>query len=155
MASAGFDERWIEAPLEDLIAHIVISYHGPLPARLSRIAELTRAVFGTALDERLAELGLLLLEHTRREEELVFPWLRRCNPGSAGMLVNLLEREHHEVVHRIDTLRRFAGSVVHRRRGLLELSAQLAVFDAELEIHMGLENRVLFPRALAWASPEP
>ena len=152
--------RWEQAPIEDLIDHIVDTYHRPLPGALACAAAAIRAGLdaqgardranlarAAASLERITEL---LLEHQRQEEELVFPWLRSRDRTSAGLLVSLLERDHHEIEREIADLGALAASIDHdgERR---PFATTLGALADELHRHIELENRVLFPRALATA----
>jgi regulator of cell morphogenesis and NO signaling len=152
--------RWEQAPLDELIDHIVDTYHRPLPGALACAAAAVRAALDaqTARDranlartaatlERITEL---LLEHQRQEEELVFPWLRSRDRATAGLPVSLLEREHHEIERQIAELGALAASIDHdaERR---PFATALGALAQALHEHIELENRVLFPRALAAA----
>jgi len=141
--------RWDAAPLGELIDHIVATYHRPLPCELDQVQALARRALGRSLDDGLEELRDLLLEHTRREEELVFPWLRTPRQGGAGLLVNLLEHEHGDTVRRVRELRRRVDDPSSSGRPAVRaLSTRLRRLEAALDEHIGLENHVLFPRAL-------
>jgi len=146
--------RWDEAPLGALIDHIVETYHRPLPGMLTRLAAAATAALGATFAAQIDDLKGLLLDHMRREEELVFPWLRRPSPGSAGVLVTLLEREHDDAVRCVRELRQTLADLAAAPRATNDsLTAQLRDLEQALEEHVTLENQVLFPRALA-ASPE-
>jgi len=141
---------WDEAPLGALIDHIVATYHRPLPAMLARLQAAARQALGAQLTERIDELRGLLLDHLRREEELVFPWLRRPSPGAAGVLVSLLEHEHGDAVRCVRDLRRTVASLAGASAEMTRaVTNELRVLEAALEEHIQLENQVLFPRALA------
>lgn len=133
-----------------LIDHIIATYHRPLPRMLGRLASAARRVGGAALAAQVDELGVLLREHMHREEVLVFPWLRRDNRTAAGVLVNLLEHEHGDVVRQLQELQRLATAHAGAGgRAAGALSAQLRALEVALDEHIHLENHVLFPRALA------
>jgi regulator of cell morphogenesis and NO signaling len=155
--------RWEHASIDELIDHIVDTYHRPLPGALACAAAAVRAALDaqTARDranlaraaatlERITEL---LIEHQRQEEELVFPWLRSPERASAGLLVSLLERDHHEIERLIADLGGLASSIEHGAEQR-PFAASLVELAAALHRHLDLENHVLFPRALA-AALEP
>jgi iron-sulfur cluster repair protein YtfE (RIC family) len=156
--------RWEHAPLDELIDHIIDTYHRPLPGALACAAAAVRAALDAQTARDRAKLGRaattleriteLLLEHQRQEEELVFPWLRSRDRASAGLLVSLLERDHREIEREIAELGALAASLDHDalRR---PFAAALAGLAEELHQHLDLENRVLFPRALAAALGGP
>lgn len=153
MPSIDTASPWDQRPLGALIDHIVAAYHRPQPAELARLQALAEHLPGGAVAAGLAGLRELLREHTRREEELVFPWLRGGNQRSAGLLVNLLEHEHGDIERGLRDLTRLCAPdaaepdrVAARVRR--ELAAGLRAFERTLDVHLRLENRVLFPRAL-------
>ncbi|MCA9675820.1 MAG: hemerythrin domain-containing protein [Kofleriaceae bacterium] len=144
---------WDDAPLGALIDHIVATYHRPLPAMLARLRALAARGVDGAVVAGLQDLSSLLLDHMRREEELVFPWLRRRSRNTAGVLVNLLEHEHVDAVHRVQKLHVLAGAGEHDApvapRGGGPLVELLRELEHALVAHIALENQVLFPRGLA------
>ena len=140
--------RWNEAPLGALVDHIVTTYHRPMPAALRDLQALARRAFGAALDDRLGELRDLLAEHMRREEQLVFPWLRRVHQDGAAVLVSLLEREHDDAERRIRDLIALAEAGGGAPRSATALAARLRALAADHSEHVRLEDGVLFPRAL-------
>lgn len=158
MPSIDTASTWAERPLGALIDHIIAAYHRPLPAELARLLALAEQLPGGGLVRGLTGLRELLREHTRREEDLVFPWLRGGSRRSAGLLVNLLEHEHGDIERCLRELTDLcvphadadvdADPEAWVRR---ELSAGLHAFDRALAAHLRLENRVLFPRALTGA----
>ncbi len=144
--------RWDEAPLGDLIDHLVTAYHRPLVRALATLPRHARGAVGPDFAGRVEELRELLVEHMRREEELVFPWLRRPRPGGAELLVHLLEHEHGDTLRRVRVLRaEVAARARVAPRAARALSARLRRLERGLDAHILLENRVLFPRALAAA----
>lgn len=146
------ERRWDDGPIGALIDHIVATYHRPLPAMLARL-QAAASMRGARLTRGVDELCELLLEHLRREEELVFPWLRRPNRGAAGVLVAVLEHEHGDAARSIADLRELAADQPDDRAGTAgSLSRCLQSLQEVLEAHVQLEDKVLFPRALAAAA---
>lgn len=156
MSSILTADRWNDAPLGALIDHIVATYHRPLPEALRRLRILARGGLARELDDRLAALGELLLEHTHREEELVFPWLRRSVQHGAGVLVTLLEHEHGDVVRQLAELRAMTSAPGASASGSRRaLSSHLGALQVALVEHLRLESCVLFPRALVADESSP
>ena len=137
--------RWENAPLDELIDHIVAAYHRPLAAAIARLSAAAQTGTVARLSERL---GDLLVEHQRQEEELVFPWLRSRNRSTAGVLVSLLERDHREIDGLLDALNDAAASC-EGRAAPDDFARELDALIEHLHRHFELENHVLFPRALA------
>ena len=160
---------WPSAPLRDLTAHIVASYHEPLREELPRlealagkVATVHRARAAERLDELQATLGELaadLLEHMQKEERVVFPAITRLEDGGTsglplGQPVRVLELEHDRAGELLSALRRVTGDFVPPDWACATVRALyegLAELETEMQVHVHLENNVLFPRALALA----
>jgi regulator of cell morphogenesis and NO signaling len=153
--------RWDEAPLDDLIRHILAAYHEPLKEELPRLDSMARKVVDVHGDKRpetLAELltvfrGLKaeLEQHMAKEEQILFPMIQRGQGVMADGPISVMEHEHDS-----------AGRALHRLRELTdgyEVPAEacntwralwhgLAALEESLHQHIHLENNILFPRAL-------
>ncbi|MHC4959094.1 MAG: iron-sulfur cluster repair di-iron protein [Planctomycetota bacterium] len=156
------EQRWDEAPLGDLIDHILETYHRPLDEELPRLDAMARkvhAVHGDKDPERLAGIesvfaGLKaeLEQHMAKEEQILFPMIRQGQGAMAGGPVSVMEHEHDS-----------AGAALRRLRELTNgyevpegacntwraLWHGLAALETSLHQHIHLENNILFPRALA------
>ena len=154
--------RWDEAPLEDLIDHIVTAYHRPLDEELPRLEAMARKVnrvHGEKDPERLADLLAVYLalraeleQHMMKEEQILFPMIRQGRGAMAKGPVSMMIDEHDS-----------AGNALHRLRELTNdyqlpegacttwraLWHGLAALETALHEHIHLENNILFPRALA------
>lgn len=155
-------QRWDEAPLEDLIDHILATYHRPLDEELPRLETMLRKVnqvHGEKDPVRLAELLKVFIElkdeltsHMLREEQVLFPMIKSGNGAMAMGPVNVMMHEHES-----------AGNALKRIRVLTDdyqppdcacttwraLWHGLGVLETNLHEHIHLENNILFPRALA------
>ncbi|PKN55505.1 MAG: iron-sulfur cluster repair di-iron protein [Deltaproteobacteria bacterium HGW-Deltaproteobacteria-14] len=151
---------WTQAPLGALIDHIIARFHDPLREEMPRLAFLAHKV-ARVHEERDARLPALrdvylaianeLGPHLDKEEQILFPWIRRGQGGSAGAPVRVMESEHEHVGALLVQLRKLADDYVvpdmacGSWRALLE---GLELFEADLHAHIHLENNVLHPRAL-------
>jgi regulator of cell morphogenesis and NO signaling len=154
-------ESWAEAPLDDLIEHILATYHRPLEEELPRIEAMARKVHQVHgdRDERLAGIlsTFLALQsdlgpHMMKEEQILFPMIRAGQGDMADGPVHVMEAEHDE-----------AGALLRRLRELTDgyavpqgacntwtaLWHALADLERAMHEHIHLENNILFPRALA------
>ena len=83
LGPAAVERAWAEAPLEDLVAHILTAYHRPLWEELPRLETMARKVLEVHRDkepELLAELLAVYLAleselsmHMQKEERILFP----------------------------------------------------------------------------------
>jgi regulator of cell morphogenesis and NO signaling len=158
---AGEAKRWDEAPVADLVRHIVDTFHTPLREELPRLESMTRKVHRvhydkdperlTALLESFLRLKAEVDEHMDEEEKTLFPEILA---GAAGPSRPVAAFVHdHEVV----------GAELARIRELTDdfrvpamacstwnaLWHGLAALETDLHEHIHLENNVLFPRASA------
>ncbi|MEQ8818930.1 MAG: iron-sulfur cluster repair di-iron protein [Sumerlaeia bacterium] len=164
---AGTD--WTQVPLTELADHIVATHHdylrGELP-RLEMMAARVAKVHGDhapdtiELHQVFAALRRELEEHTMKEEEILFPWIRRMERGGgpAGPMapsvanpIRCMEQEHDA-----------AGAALEKMRALTNdftppadacntwrvLYAALDGLEQDMHTHIHKENSILFPRAL-------
>ena len=153
--------RWDEAPLAELIDHILATYHRPLDEELPRIEAMARKVADVHGDKRpdvLPELLAVYLglkaeldQHMMKEEQILFPMIKNGQGVMAGGPISVMEHEHES-----------AGGALKRLRELTdgyEVPAEacntwralwhgLAALEESLHQHIHLENNILFPRAL-------
>ncbi len=155
------EEQWVQAPLGDLIHHILGAYHGPLQEELPRLESMAQKVLevhGDKDPETLSELvevyaGLKaeLSQHMVKEEQILFPMIEQGQGAMAGGPVSVMKHEHDS-----------AGAALRRLRELTKdyqvppgacntwraLWHGLAALEESLHQHIHLENNILFPRAL-------
>lgn len=155
-------DRWNEAPLGELIDHILARYHRQLHEELPRLEAMARKVVAVHREKdpvRLPELLSVYLElkaeldgHMAKEEQILFPMIKRGQGAMAGGPVAVMEHEHD-----------VAGNLLRRLRELTdgyEVPAEacntwralwhgLEALERDLHEHIHLENNILFPRALA------
>jgi regulator of cell morphogenesis and NO signaling len=173
---AGATERdWQTAPLGELAKHIVATHHEylklELPALGSRMDKV-HAVHGARDPETLSHMaevfGALRAEmelHMHKEEAILFPFIERYGfaeakgipmpPVPFGTIANpiaMMEREHVSAGDALGKIRdlthdyqlpSYACSTVQA------LYAGLQALEADLHVHIHLENNILFPRAIA------
>lgn len=176
MADVPFDLSRVGPPewaLDELADHIIDRHHryvqGAIPALRDGLA---RAVdrWGAAHAPILAiqaffeELASELEAHMAKEEHLLFPAIKdlvrarrqeRAGPPTpfATLLhpIRVMEGEHDRARAVLVNLRRethnYHPPAVADDAGR-ECYRELAIFDADLETHIHLEDDVLFPRAL-------
>lgn len=161
-SSDATQKRWDEAPLGELIDHILVTYHRPLDEELPRLeamARRVRHVHGEKDPEMFAELVSVLValkkeleEHMMKEEQILFPMIKQGQGASAQGPVSVMMQEHDS-----------AGNALRRLNELTDgyqvpegacntwraLWFGLAALELALHEHIHLENNILFPRALA------
>ncbi len=157
---------WMDAPLPDLLTHIVDGHHSftrDLCRRLRADLAVAFATQGTAYG--LKPLGVAfdafedeLLTHLDREETVVFPYIRVLARGerprggftTVEYPIRIIGFEHESQEDWLRELRRLTDhySPPPGSCGALRaVCADLASLERDIHEHLHLENNVLFPRA--------
>ena len=168
--STSLESDWSSRPIPELIGHIVGHYHHALRRDLPGLRELAAKVASRhgqtvpaliAVREIVDRLALELLSHLEKEEVVLFPTILRLaderSRGEVGVaagavdgMVEAMETEHEQVGFMLAQLRALTvdfqppANACNSFRGLYALLAEL---EAETEVHIHLENNVLFERA--------
>jgi regulator of cell morphogenesis and NO signaling len=161
------DHDWAGESLHRLIDYIVDSFHIPLRNELPRLESMAtrvRRVHGAAashlarLDAIVADLAVGLQSHMRKEEMVLFPAIRAIELGRPGLVIATsiaaMQHEHGRAGATLSELRDLTGgyrapdAACETYRALYR---GLAGMEAQMHVHVHLENDILFPRALALA----
>ena len=156
------EERFDEASLEDVITHILVTYHRPLDEELPRLMAMAEKVLEVHRDkapETLPELvsvyrGLKseLEEHMAKEEQILFPMIQRGQGAMADGPIAVMHQEHDAAASALARLRELTNDYTVPDEACNTWRALwhgLKALEASLHQHIHLENNVLFPRALA------
>jgi regulator of cell morphogenesis and NO signaling len=160
------DRDWAREPLARLIDHIVTAYHAPLREELPRLRALSAKVAKVhgarawqlgRLDSALGELSAELVAHMRKEEEVLFPAIRRLESGDGSSAfplavpISVMEQEHEHAGELLAEIRALTDGFSVPEWGCATVRALyhgLAELEAAMHVHVHLENNVLFPRAV-------
>ena len=153
--------RWDQAPLGDLVVHILAAYHRPLDEELPRLEAMVRKVVevhGDKDPEMFSELlsvflGLKaeLVDHMAKEEEILFPMIKRGDGAMADGPISVMEQEHESAGAALRRIRELTGGFEVPEEACNTWRALwhgLAALEESLHQHIHLENNILFPRAL-------
>jgi regulator of cell morphogenesis and NO signaling len=169
------ERNWAEAPLTDLVRHIQTRYHAHLREELPRLdAMLAKVVsrHGDSLPELLLPLQQTfrslqqeLLAHMLKEDRVLFPFIegldangpRPLNEAASGLVapITVMEAEHASAGAALEQMRQLTAGYAPPEwacptfRGLYFGLSQL---EADMHLHVHLENNILFPRAVWLAS---
>jgi regulator of cell morphogenesis and NO signaling len=162
-------QDWSGRPLTELTAHIVDAFHDPLRQELPRLRQRAakvqhhqgpdKHVLGVVQYE-LERFNAELQPHMAAAERELFPLVERidrreCRPGDAalfGQLRAALEADHAEAGHALQILRNVTNRYelpVRSCATLRGLYQGLRDLERLMQLHVHLENNVLFPRAAA------
>jgi regulator of cell morphogenesis and NO signaling len=160
------DRDWANESLGRLIDHILTAYHAPLREELPRLRALSSKVAQVhgarawqlrRLDAALGELSAELVAHMRKEEEVLFPAIRRLESGKGSSAIPLavpiavMEQEHEHAGRLLAEIRALTDGFSVPEWGCATVRAVyhgLAELEAAMHVHIHLENNVLFPRAV-------
>lgn len=157
-------EVWTDSSSEEIINHVIQHYHVPLLdelAQLSPYVTKVSKVHGDRHQELLKVYELFnefkkeLIEHTAKEEETVFPLLKKLEdpevPNREEIIkyIKELEKEHDHAGEILRQLRETTSdyelpldacgtyTLVYKR---------LEALEGQTFMHVHLENNILFPR---------
>jgi regulator of cell morphogenesis and NO signaling len=173
---AGSSDRdWQTAPLEELARHILATHHEylklELPALGNRMQKVL-SVHGTkdrATLSRLASVFDALRSememHMHKEEVMLFPFVeqygraqtsgRPLPPVPFGSIANpiaVMEREHEQSGDELSQIRQLTHDFEYPPYACNTVRALfdgLKALEADMHVHIHLENNILFPRAIA------
>jgi regulator of cell morphogenesis and NO signaling len=161
LSTADFDvDQWNEAPLPDLIEHIVGTYHRSLDEELPRLEFMARKVLRVhgdkapdilpALVSTLLGLRTELEEHMAKEENILFPMILAGKGRSALGPISVMEEEHESASASLSQLRELTDDYRVPEGACNTWGALwhgLAALEKDLHQHIHLENNILFPRS--------
>ncbi len=153
--------NWSDAPLNDLIEHIVSRFHTSLREELPRLEAMAikvNQVHGDKDPERLQAIETVfcglkeeLLLHMLKEENILFPMIVRGEGKMAGAPVSVMEYEHDSAGTALKQLRELTNDFTPPEGACSTWRALwhgLAALEQDTHQHIHLENNILFPRAL-------
>lgn len=158
------DRDWSTAPLDDLIDHIVSTHHGATKKMMPALWERLREVLQTHGENHpeLHEVGKILAplftelgQHLQKEEQILFPTIRRlssdasANSDSPEGPMSAMEHEHDNAGEAFRKLREITDGFrapEDADDSYRTLYAGLHELERDLHVHIHLENNVLHPR---------
>jgi regulator of cell morphogenesis and NO signaling len=170
LAEPSPERDWTNATMTELADHIEETHHAYLRRELPRQTGLINKVV-RAHGERHPELGELatvfagfcaeLSSHMMKEEQVLFPWLRRLESGDSGAshACASVTAPVAQMMHEHDD----AGAALEKMRELTDgftppdgacgtyraLYASLAELELDLHRHIHKENSILFPMGVS------
>ncbi len=168
---SGLQNSW---ELDYLADYIVNTHHRYIRTKLPEISEYAKkvaAVHGEKHPETVeiarhfAAVASELSSHMQKEEQILFPYMKSLvaaknekqvsfQPpffGTAKNPIGMMEHEHQMVGDEFADIRRLsndyeppAGACTTYR----VLFANLKAFDEDLQLHVHLENNILFPKSI-------
>jgi regulator of cell morphogenesis and NO signaling len=153
--------RWDREPLSALITFIVDTYHRRLRASVPDLIRMAEKVETSHRDKPTCPHGLAaqlktmhaaVLEHLEKEERVLFPLILAGHGRAAIGPVQVMEMEHDDHGRNLAMVRQLTNNLQAPPEACATWRALylgLLQLEAELMVHIHLENNVLFRRALA------
>ncbi len=155
------ETRWDQAPLDELINHILVTYHEPLREELPRLEAMAlrvEHVHGDKMPAILPELARVvtalkaeLEQHMMKEEQILFPLVLQGESVMIDCPIKVMEQEHDSASQALQKLRSLTNEYTVPEGACNTWRALwhgLAALETDLHHHIHLENNILFPRAL-------
>lgn len=171
-APAADETDWSTAALSDLADHIVARHHVYLRDELPRLEGLLEKVVAAhgahhpelrQVQQVYAALAAELRSHMMKEEQVLFPIVKRLEEAAAGghaapafhcgsvnNPIAVMEDEHRfagDCLRRMSTLTGQYEVPADACQSYRVLLAGLDALEQDLHLHIHKENNVLFPRA--------
>lgn len=150
------DNHWRRSAPAQLISHILTRYHQRHREQLPELIRLARrveqvhdqqALCPNGLADHLGDLQQELESHMLKEEQILFPMLRRGDRTLARGPISVMRFEHEQHNQGLDKLHELTNNLMLPSgacRTWQALYAQLSEFCTDLEEHIRLENDILF-----------
>jgi regulator of cell morphogenesis and NO signaling len=173
LAPAGTDTPDLKAlaagSLTDLLRHIMDNHHEYIRRELPRLTLLMGKVKNAhganhaelaRVEQVFQALAADLMPHLMKEEQILFPFIQQMDQGAVGSScfgsvqspIRVMEMEHDAVGAMLLELRELTQNYTAPADGCATFQALYAGFqelEADLHLHIYLENQVLHPRATA------
>lgn len=153
------DRDWREASTDELIDHILTRYHDvhrqQLP-ELIRMARRVEQVHGerdtcpNGLADLLTAIHQEMESHMQKEEQILFPMLRRGMDAQAQGPIAVMRHEHDDHGENLDEVMALTDNITPPKGACTTwraLYTGLREFREDLMEHIHLENNLLFERA--------
>jgi regulator of cell morphogenesis and NO signaling len=173
------DADWLSASLGELTEHIREKHHGYVREAIPRICTLLEKVKAkhgqnhpeiAAIEKLFLHLGQEMIAHMQKEEIILFPYIERLELSRRGggalerpffqtvrNPIQMMVNEHDAAGDLAKQIRKASsdyaappGACASQQR----LYSELREFEADLHLHVHLENNILFPRAIEMEDDE-
>jgi regulator of cell morphogenesis and NO signaling len=167
------EQDWRTATLTELVQHIVDTHHAFTQAEIARLTGLIAKVVAShgqshpelsGVQMTFAGLAEELLEHMRKEETMLFPYIAQIEEaarmkrqlpqpmfGTVQNPVAVMIMEHEASGQALEKIRETTKDYAVPSDGCASyqhLYQALPRFAADLHRHIHLENNILFPRVI-------
>jgi regulator of cell morphogenesis and NO signaling len=171
LASEEGPQTW---KLDQLADYIVTKHHAYIETQIPEILRLLDKVCRRHGEEHPELQGIKqsfqaiadeLTTHMKKEELILFHWIKRLAAMEAGEMpfgkphfgtvanpIGMMEAEHENVGNEFETIGKLSNEYTLPEGGCMSFWQTyhlLKGFEADLHMHIHLENNILFPKAIA------
>ncbi|MCC7158093.1 MAG: hemerythrin domain-containing protein [Ignavibacteria bacterium] len=168
-AAKQFD-KW---DVDFLIDYIVNSHHSYVINELPIILHILQNVlepYGEThpeiakISSIFSEMNDELISHIQKEEKMLFPYIKKMQMmhknlleiqippfGNISSPIKVMETEHEEVNILMSKINKLTNGYMPPKvenGSINELYSELKEFETDLQIHLHLENNILFPKSI-------
>ncbi len=152
---------------EKLIAHIIDAHHQYVNIHVPEITALIKAIWESKevydydfkrINDLFRQLGNDMKQHMQKEELVLFPYIKKLESGldlpvgsSVKSLITVVEFEHDTsgiIISQISRLCNNYSVPENASQAFRSLFAKLGEFEADLIMHIHVENNVLHKKAI-------
>lgn len=160
LAEQPIEKDWRAAPLAEIIDHIIVRFHDrhreQLPELILQATKVERVHADKpnvpkGLAKYLTMLHQELSSHMMKEEQILFPMIKRGMGTQAGGPISVMESEHDDAGELLEVIKHTTNNVTPPPEACTTWKAMYHGINELIEDlmnHISLENNVLFPRAL-------
>lgn len=161
--AASENAVWSTRPPEAIIAFILHRFHEPLrrdlpvlvsDARVVEAASGSSPLSPAGLSDHLEQILMAVESHLAKEEKILFPLILAGRGGSAFMPIKVMMAEHEDHVANLQRTRVLTHDFAlpaDASETWRALYLDLQRLEADLNMHIDLENNVLFTRVMSGA----
>ena len=161
LAARPVEKAWHAAPLGEIVDHIIVRYHDmhreQLPELILQATKVERVHADKpgvprGLTRHLTALHNELSSHMMKEEQILFPMIKRGMGTQAAGPISVMESEHDDAGELVEVIKHITNNVTPPPEACttwIALYNGINVMIDDLMEHISLENNALFPRALA------
>lgn len=152
--------------LTELIDHIVNYHHQYVKDNMPVIQQHLKKVvakhgdsypYMKKIEEIFQKVCMDFAQHLMKEELILFPKIRRIDPGkdssnSISTIINVMEIEHQNAGQMLDEIKKLSNNYIAPQNACVTFRLcldELKLFEEDLHKHVHLENNLLFPKAIS------
>ena len=152
--------EWETMNASEMIDQILEVFHAKHRADLEMLIPLSEKVESEHIDHADVPTGLAnflkqlsenMNSHMNKEEQVLFPMIKRGQGAMAQCPIQVMEHEHEDHIKNLEKLKSFAKDYVLPQGSCgswKALYSGVATLEKEIKEHIATENDILFPKVL-------